>query len=90
MRQIKAPEDIYPAIDEMIAELKAIGQLQMAATLHHPMYKVAWTSRSELLDDLQSVLIEALKLDGGRLPKQLQQQIFHIISALAAEPDRYL
>jgi len=66
MIQVQTVEDIYPALDELVAELKAAGHPRLATILHHRMHQVAWTARSELFEQLQDVLAEALKSDEAK------------------------
>lgn len=75
MKQIQTIEDIYPAIEELIAELKLANHSKLAGILHHRMHQVAWTSRSELFEELQSVLMEALQSEGSHLPEPLRNQM---------------
>ena len=61
MKQIQTIEDVYPAIEELIAELKLGSRSHLADILHHRMHLVAWTTASELLEELHCVLGEALQ-----------------------------
>ena len=56
MIQIQSPDDIYPAVVELIALLKQHPTSKLSAILDHRMHKVAWTTGSELLEELRSVL----------------------------------
>ncbi len=75
MKQIQTIEDVYPAIEELIAELKLANHSKLAGILHHRMHQVAWTARSELFEELQSVLTEALQSEGANLPEPLRNQM---------------
>ena len=52
------PEDIYKEIRKLITLLKSDGNDQLARILEHRMYKVSWTSSSELLECIASILID--------------------------------
>jgi hypothetical protein len=75
MKQIQTIEDVYPAIEELIAELKLGSHSKLADILDHRMHEVAWTARSELFEELQSVLTEALQSEGTNLPEPLRNQM---------------
>ncbi len=51
---------IYQEMDALAAELKAGGAAELAQTIDHRVHKIAWTSRSELLEELRNVLADAL------------------------------
>jgi len=59
MIQIQSPDDIYPAVEELIELLKQHPTSKLSAILDHRMHKVAWTARDELLEELRSVLTKA-------------------------------
>ena len=75
MKQIQTVDDVYPAIEELIAELKLASHSKLADILHHRMHQVAWTARSELFEELQTVLMEALQSEGANLPEPLRNQM---------------
>ncbi len=91
MKQIQTVEDVYPAIEELIAELKLVGRSQLATILDHRMHRVAWTARSELFEELQSVLAGALRTEEASLPEQLKnqaQRLLEVINAYLRNPER--
>lgn len=59
MIQIQSPDDIYPAVEELIELLKQHPTSKLSAILDHRMHKVAWTAGDELLEELRSVLTKA-------------------------------
>jgi len=79
MKQIQTIEDVYSALDEMAGELQAAGQSRLAAILHHRLHQVAWTTRSELLEELHKLLTNALDSNQEELPLLLRQQIERIL-----------
>ena len=82
MKQVQTIEDIYPALDELAVELKTAGELRLAAILHHRMHQVAWTARSELFEELRTVLTNALKPDGVKLPQSLKEQLERVLRVI--------
>jgi hypothetical protein len=79
MIQVQTVEDVYPALDEVVAKLNAAGQSRLATILHHRMHQVAWTARSELFEELRDVLTDALKSDAGKLAVELKQQMKRVL-----------
>jgi hypothetical protein len=79
MIQVQAINDVYPALDELVAELNEAGQSRLATILHHRMHEVAWTARSELFEELRDVLTDALKSDAGKLPVELKPQMKRVL-----------
>ena len=82
MKQIQTIEDVYPALDELIAELKAADQSRLATVLHHRLHEVAWTSGLELFEELRTVLTRAVQSDDPKLPEQLKGNAEQIMHAL--------
>lgn len=83
MKPIQRVEDVYPAIEEIIAELKLACNPRLAEILHHRMHQVAWTARSELFEELQTVLAEALQSEDANLPEKLRNQMEQTNRAIA-------
>lgn len=86
MIQIQTVNDVYPAIEELISELKLASHSKLAGILHHRMHEVAWTARSELFEELQNVLMEALKSEGTNLPEPISDQMQQTVRVI----DSYL
>jgi hypothetical protein len=57
--EVRSPEDLYPIVEDLILRLKRDGATRLAAILDHRMHKVAWTTASELLEELRGVLSKA-------------------------------
>lgn len=60
-------EQIYSDVAELIALLKANSQGEKAEILEHRMFRVSWTSSSELLQEIASLLE---KLEGELITNQ--------------------
>lgn len=86
MKQIQTIDDVYPAIEELISELKLASHSKLAGILYHRMHQVAWTVRSELFEELQNVLMEALKSEGVNLPEPIRDQMQQTVRVI----DSYL
>jgi len=82
MKQIQTVNDVYQAVNELITDLKVTGQIKLADILYHRMYLVAWTSGSELLEELQKVLMETLQSNDVRLPEAPKKQMLLIIEVI--------
>lgn len=70
-------ENLYPAIEKLISDLRSNGQTQLADILNHRMHEVAWTTGSELLEELTKILSQALR--DSNLSQSLNAQIKQII-----------
>ena len=53
MINVKKIDDIYPAVEELIKILAQNNEQHYSDVLSHRMYKVSWTSRDELFEELQ-------------------------------------
>ena len=82
MAQIENVDDLYTEVDKLIAELRGSGHDRLAAVLFHRLHGVAWTSGSELLDELATILKEATQSSSGKLAPDLRQHVEDILSAL--------
>jgi len=81
--EVRAPEDLYPMVEDLIVRLRRDGASRLAAILDHRMHKVAWTSASELLEELRTVLGQ---VDKGTEPmtEQAQAAIARVIAGIDA------
>jgi hypothetical protein len=69
--------DLYKAVDELIVKLREAGNAELADVLDHRVHKVAWTSGSELLDELHTVLSK--KTDDPKLPTLEIRRVLEMI-----------
>ena len=60
MTEMVTIEKVYGAVEELITELRRGDHAKLAAVLDHRLHKIAWTSGSELLEELRGVLSRAL------------------------------
>jgi hypothetical protein len=61
MRTMASTANLHRAVDDLIAKLRDGGNAELAGVLDHRLHKVVWTSGSELLDELHTVLSKALQ-----------------------------
>ena len=59
--------DIYEKLDRLIKELQISGKTELANILNHRIKKVAWTTSSELFDEIRSILSKELKTNEREL-----------------------
>ncbi|MGH8567039.1 MAG: hypothetical protein ACREXU_03245 [Gammaproteobacteria bacterium] len=81
-------QDVYRTVAELIGHLNAQGQHKLAIILEHRMYKVPWTSSSELFDELERVLTNALTEYKALLDKQSLDKVRSIIELLNARASK--
>ena len=79
---IKTVQDIYTSVDTLVAELSSLKLSGLANTLSFRVHKVAWTSGSELLEELQAVMSEALRVDEDGLPPSIKREIEEIVRGI--------
>lgn len=83
MINIKTKEDIYPAISELITILERDDkQRHISNILKHRMYKVSWTTRSELFEELSRILINFIETDNHSLDETIVSQINKILKVI--------
>jgi len=81
-------QDVYTAVAELIAGLNAQGHHKLASILEHRMYKVPWTSSSELFEELEKVLKNALTEYKSLLDKQSIGKVRTIVAILDARASK--
>jgi hypothetical protein len=81
--EVRSPEDLYPIVEELILRLKRDGATRLAAILDHRMHKVAWTTASELLEELRAVLAKA-KPNEEPLTAEAAAQIDQVMSGISS------
>lgn len=81
-------QDVYTAVAELIAGLNAQGHHKLARILEHRMYKVPWTSSSELFEELEKVLTNALAEYKSLLDNQSIDKILSIVAILDARASK--
>lgn len=83
MLDVNTPDDVYPAVDELVSALNSLGKTELGAMLEHRVHKVAWTTRTELFEELRRVL-------GGVSPASLPPQLDRQVRALVDVLDEHL
>ena len=79
MTNINKIENIYSAVDELIKILASENEKRISNILQHRMYKVSWTSRSELNEELQRILKVYLQKESNNLDKRVVERIENIL-----------
>lgn len=82
MTKIEQPDEIYLDIEILIDFLKTNGQHKMAAILEHRMYKVSWTSSSELLEEIENVLKRFQEESGSVLDTEASKKMKRISESI--------
>ena len=82
MRPVRTIEDVYPALEELSFELKAIGHARLQAILDHRMHQVAWTTRSELFEEFHNILTRALGPHEATLPEAVRQRMERMLEVI--------
>lgn len=77
-------QDVYIAVAELIASLNAQGHHKLTRILEHRMYNVPWTSSSELFEELEKVLTNALAEYKSLLDNQSIDKVRSIVAILDA------
>jgi succinate dehydrogenase flavin-adding protein (antitoxin of CptAB toxin-antitoxin module) len=77
--------DVYYEAEKLIKILVQENETQLAGVLNHRMYKVSWTSREELLDELDNVLKNYVHTRGDNIDKKIADQIMKIIEIIQQE-----
>ena len=83
MNNIKTVEDIYPAIEELIKEMRMCENIKLADILYHRMHKVAWTTRSELFEELKRTITTALQSKEYMFPENIKNQLQKIVKMIS-------
>jgi hypothetical protein len=82
MIEINKKEDIYPAINELIYFFEQNDKEEISGILRHRMFKVSWTSQSELFEELSSVLKNIIKKNNKTFDEIIVNQIDKIIKMI--------
>jgi len=67
-------QNVYRVMDDLSAAYQAAGQHELANVILHRVHKVAWTSRTELLEELKMILVDALEVGEHEFPPLLQSK----------------
>jgi hypothetical protein len=70
-------------VEDLIVRLRRDGATRLVAILDHRMHKVAWTSASELLEELRAVLGEG-NTQTEPMTEQTQAVLTRVIAGIDA------
>jgi len=87
MRQIAGARDVYPAVDELIAELERAGSSQPAAILQYRMRHVQWGAGPEHFQELRLDLSRALGSQGAVLPEPIKTRMRRLVEVIDADTE---
>lgn len=79
--EVRSPEDLYPMVEDLILKLRRDGASRLASILDHRMHKVAWTSASELLEELRGVLGKADRA-AEPMAEEAEAEVTRLIAAI--------
>ena len=82
MMNFQTTEDIYSAVRRLTGELERLGLDRPAGILAHRMTKVAWTTGSELLDELLKVLVGIQSAYAEQLPNAMREEITSLCESI--------
>lgn len=81
--EVRSPEDLYPIVEDLILRLKRDGATRLAAMLDHRMHKVAWTTASELLEELRAVLAKTERNEEP-LTEEAEAQVTQVVDGISS------
>jgi hypothetical protein len=81
MKEIKTVQEIYAAVDTLVAELNSLKFSELAHELSIRV-RGTWTTGTELPEELQAVMTQSLRVDGDRLPRSIRQEVEDILRAI--------
>lgn len=67
--------DIYEKLNQLITGLRILGKTRLADILDHRINKVAWTTSSELFDEIRIILSKELETNENELSEIEKDQI---------------
>jgi hypothetical protein len=82
MVDVKSADDVYPALKELIPLLEGAGETRLATVLSHRLYGVAWTTRSELFEELLNVIRGAVSATRATMRDDLRHQLGQVASVI--------
>jgi len=84
MIQPKNNQEFYKEIDATCLRLREVGMGTEANRISHLLHKVAWTSTSELFENLEAAFEDALAgPNAAKLTPQLKEELDGYIRVLA-------
>lgn len=74
--------DLYKKLNQLIKELRASGKIRLADILDHRTNKVAWTTSSELFDEIRNILEKEQKTNAAEFSENLKDQINDLLQSI--------
>lgn len=76
--------DIYADIDDLILLLKNNSHRELAEQMEHRMYKVSWTSGSELLECIEDILRENLNSENKSFEAKVANKMKEVLGKITS------
>jgi len=74
--------EVYAEIDKLVLALEAEGEKHFSLMLKHRLHSVAWTSGSELLEEIQAIFKEMLASSTSHLPEERKQNVARLLKSI--------
>lgn len=85
MKEVKTIQDVFPAVDELIAFLRDHGDEELARSLYHRLHHVSWTSGSELYEELRDIMRATGGSNGNDGNAMGAEQMTRIVAVIERE-----
>jgi len=82
MQSMSNTDGIYCAVGQLIALLHEVDQDRVADILDHRLNRVAWTSGSELLEEVRNILEDGEHLQNVTCTPQLAERVAAIVEMI--------
>jgi len=84
MRTLKNNQEFYEHLDKICSRLRLIGMSKEADQIYYLLHKVAWTSSSELFEELELVFKNLLSASNAtKIPQELKKELIGYIEILS-------
>jgi hypothetical protein len=75
-------EDIFELLNQLISALKAKEKTHLAEILDHRINKIAWTTSSEMFEEIRSILSKQLQTNEAELSESLKDQMNDLLRTM--------
>ena len=79
---MQTTNDIYPAVEKLIIQLKEYPASNLSVILDHRMHKVAWTTGGELIEELYRVLTSSLINESSLFSLEVRIKIERLLNLI--------
>ena len=74
--------DIYKELNQLIRELRIAEKTHLAEILDHRINKIAWTTSSEMFEEIRGILSKQLQTNEAELSESLKDQINDLLRTM--------